>query len=237
MGVTVTLKKSHLVNDEGVRARVYGLNPENFRKKTLAKDSDPESKPAFRSDGCNFLIPKGCPAEQMIIDAVEAAANEKLGDKAAGWIRKNVGEGKATDNCALRDAEERDEVGDDFVGHFQVNGKSYKRILIMTPSGAVVGESPDEDEEGDELPEEDRVYNGQHLGALKLEFWGYTKGKSGVACNVLGWRGSDMDAEQMESSGGETASTDDLSMDDDEDDTSSKKPAKKPAPGKKPARK
>lgn len=234
MGVVVTLKKSQLVNEDGQRARVYGLNPENFRKKTLAKDADPESKPAFRSDGCNFLIPKGCAAEEIIREAIEAAANEKLGDKAAGWIRKNVGEGKASDNCAFRDAEERDEVGEEFVNHYQVNGKSYRRILIMTPAGLTVGESVDEDADGDEIDEEDRVYNGQHLGALKLEFWGYTKGKSGVACNVLGWRGLDNEAAQMESGGGETASEGDLSMDDDDEETQSKK---KPAPGKKPARK
>lgn len=234
MGTVITLKRSHLANDEGQRARVYGIQPENFRKKTLAKDAEEGAKPAFRHDGCNFLIPKGCPAEQMIIDAVEAAATEKMGDKAAGWIRKNVGEGKATDNCCFRDADERDEVTEDFAGHFQLNGKSYRRILIVTPGGVTVGESLDEDEDGDELPDDDRVYNGQHLGALKVEVWGYTKGKGGVACNVLGWRGLDDEAEQMESGGGETASKDDLSMDDDEEETSSKK---KEAPKKKPARK
>ncbi|MDU4109305.1 MAG: DUF2815 family protein [Escherichia coli] len=235
MGVTITLKASHLVNDEGQRARVYGIQPENFRKKTLAKDADEGAKPAFRHDGCNFLIPKGSPAEQMLIDAIESAANEKLLDKASGWIRKNLGEGKATDNCCLRDADERDEVTEDFAGHFQLNGKSYRRILIMTPAGLTVGEALDEDQDGDELPEDDRVYNGQHLGALKVEVWGYTKGKSGVACNVLGWRGYDDEAEQMESGGGETASEGDLGFDEDEEDTSSKKKAapKKKAPARK----
>lgn len=233
MGIVLTLKASQLVNEDGTRARVYGIQPENFRKKTLAKDADPEAKPAFRHDGCNFLIPKGCAAEDIIREAVESAANEKMGDKAAAWIRKNVGEGKATDNCAFRDADERDEVGEDFADHYQVNGKSYRRILIMTPAGVTVGESMDEDQDGDELPEDDRVYNGQHLGALKIEFWGYTKGKSGVACNVLGWRGYDDEAAQMESGGGETASEGDLGFEDEEDTTSKQKT--KPAPGKKPA--
>lgn len=237
MGIVLTLKKRDLRDEDGRTARVYNIQEDKFRTKTLPKDANENAKPAFRHDGTNFIFPKGCPAVDKIIEAIEQVAEETFKDKAPSWIKKNLGEGNATDNCCLKDGEERDTVTEDFADTFFLNGKGQRRVLILTPAGVEVGDALDEDVDGDEIDEDDVVYSGMHIGALKVEVWGYTKGKGGVACNVLGWRGLDHDAEAMESQGGETASKDDLGMDDDDDEDEVETKPKKAPPKKAPPKK
>lgn len=231
-GLTLNLKRADLTAPDGRISRVYGIMEENFRKKTLPKNPNAESKPAFRHDGCHFLLPKGCRAVELIEDAIKDLAKGPFKEKAEHWIRKNVGEGNATDNCALKDGDERDEVTADFADHFFLNTKSRRRILLVTPNGTEVGDLLDEDADGNEIDEGERVYSGMHIGALKINLWSYEQGKGGVACDILGWRGLNFDAEEMESSGGETATKDDLGFDED-DESEVKKPVKKTPPRKK----
>lgn len=235
MGHTVLLKASSLRNDEGQNARIY-FTEDKFREKTLPKDADENAKAAFRR---NFLIPKGAPAMDAILEAVEAAATEKFGKAVAEkWMEKNIGEGAAiNDHCAIRDGDERDEVGEDFAGHFFINAKTYRRDLVMSAKGVEIGDALDEDAEGDELEDDDVApYSGCHIKALKLEVWAYQHGKkNGISVNVLGWRVKDDEAAVMESTGGESASKDELG-DDDEDDaatTSKAKPKGKAKPSRK----
>lgn len=230
MGKSVLLKASSLRNDEGQIARCY-FNEEKFREKTLPKDADEKAKAAFRR---NFLIPKGAPAMDAILEAVEEVAIEKWGKAVAEkWMEKNIGDGAAiNDHCAIRDGDERDEVTEDFAGHFFINAKTYRRDLVLSANNVEIGDSLDEDAEGDELEDGDVApYSGCHIKALKLEVWAYTHGKkNGISVNVLGWRVADDEAPVMESTGGDTASKDELG-DDDEDDTPAKtKPKGKAKP-------
>lgn len=221
MGVKVTAKGSQLIgeNDKGVTqcARAY-FNPETLFEKVKGKDASEDAKPAYKR---NFLLPKGAPVVEMLMDAIREVGTEKWGKNVCDkWMEKYCSKGVApNDICSMRDGDERDEVDENFAGCWFVNGKSFKRDNIQTASGVRLWGNLDETEDGDDLADDDIApYSGCNIKILVLEVWAWTHGKkNGISITPLGWKVRDDEAPEMESTGGQSAGDDDMS-DDDEDE-------------------
>ena len=153
------------------------------------KSDDKTAAPKY---GATFLIAPTDPQVKKLNEAIEAAAQEKWGAKAA-TILKGL---RATEKASLRDGDLKSWAG--FPGNLYVSASNTMRPTII-------------DKDKTQLAQADgKPYSGCFVN-VSLEFWAYDhpKGGKGISCTVLGVQFAG-DGEKFGGSGSGVASEDEF---------------------------